>query len=813
MKKIFSLLILIFLFFFAEADHFAGYDLCLINVKNSNGGPTYNYKWRLKLYRNDYGMILPNSVSFKLYANNSNTVISTFSVVKTNQQTFLSFPESDCYPQSANYTTEVGIYESASIDYSGLTNMSNYYVMQTDCCRDGGITNLFQPSGTGYTYTIDFPRLSSTSNVKFNSSPEFKSHPSFQYKVGRYYRMDWSAFDLDGDSLVYKIIKPFSSDYNGKPFETVDYTNGYKLDSNIADGDPDFSINSQTGEVSYLPTKIGYFVVSVKVDEYRNIAGVPTKIGTIYRDIQLRTIIENNPPPTLADHKNRSQVIIDTVDYNNEYELILNGQDVLGDSLYLSAIPSIAPGENLFDPLINGAKFGYWGSPQGGQAGQDLVLKGDSLVSGKFLWKPKCEHARDKPYKISFVLRDRNCPDANDDSLHVFIYVNKKTNNPPMFISPDTISTHKVLKYYLNEGQHFSLSGDSILKTYDKDSTQVVNIICIKDPNNEGFVNGTSMFSAYPAPINATAEFHLQVGCFTIKPHRFTFLAFDNSCYDRDTVSLTIELYVMPKQLVKESICGVAVDTFFSPYNFIYWNKTNLNANAYLVYKQNKLTLDYEYIGNTLDTGFADMNVNPSVQNESYKIIAVDICGTQSVISDGVKSLLLSSSYLGVDGVQLNWEGYAGASVDSFVVWKRINNAEYLKIAKLSNSIFTYVDSNYLIADKTSYLVELDNSTKCSLFRVGRREGMISNQTHILMNGMYSNKPITYYIIPNPSSNQISISGLPENKYIDLIIYDIQGKEVLTKKYLNGEKLDISILNKGVYSIKINGIVQKFVKI
>jgi len=51
------------------------------------------------------------------------------------------------------------------------------------------------------------------------------------------------------------------------------------------------TINPNTGEINMSPTMVGSTVFGVKVEEWRNINGVPKKIGTIYRDMQV--IVDN----------------------------------------------------------------------------------------------------------------------------------------------------------------------------------------------------------------------------------------------------------------------------------------------------------------------------------------------------------------------------------------------------------------------------------------------------------------------------------------------------------------------------------------
>jgi hypothetical protein len=68
-------------------------------------------------------------------------------------------------------------------------------------------------------------------------------------------------------------------------------------------------------------------------------------------------------------------------------------------------------------------------------------------------------------------------------------------------------------------------------------------------------------------------------------------------------------------------------------------------------------------------------------------------------------------------------------------------------------------------------------------------------------------------VSPNPSINNLYIDGLVNSTLVT--VYDLSGKIVLSKQ-LNGNQLDISMLEKGLYFIKLNTeegrVVRKFVK-
>lgn len=79
----------------------------------------------------------------------------------------------------------------------------------------------------------------------------------------------------------------------------------------------------------------------------------------------------------------------------------------------------------------------------------------------------------------------------------------------------------------------------------------------------------------------------------------------------------------------------------------------------------------------------------------------------------------------------------------------------------------------------------------------------------------FDKKSITIY--PNPTSEVLQISGIEHTEIESVIFYDMSGKNVLSKDTLQSNTVDISMLSKGTYFLKItttNGIIitEKVVK-
>lgn len=158
-----------------------------------------------------------------------------------------------------------------------------YIVSFQRCCRNNSITNLNFPESTGAVYWTSIPNPSETPNSKANSSAVFKERPPNFLCTNAPLRFDHSATDADGDSLVYEFFQPYdgantsdprpdNTSMNGffeePPFRQISWASGYTT-GNPINGNPQIAIDRKTGYLTLTPTKIGQFVVGIRVLEYR----------------------------------------------------------------------------------------------------------------------------------------------------------------------------------------------------------------------------------------------------------------------------------------------------------------------------------------------------------------------------------------------------------------------------------------------------------------------------------------------------------------------------------------------------------------
>ncbi len=163
-----------------------------------------------------------------------------------------------------------------------LPNNSNGYILAVQrCCRIGDIVNVPFSLSTGVTYTNKIPGIINGVSYRNNSSAFFAQKDTAILCTNSLFSFDFSAADIDGDSLRYAFTTGFfgANDMDAQPnppnlppppFEQnaiLNYSPGF---SGLSPMGPGVTIDAATGIISGIaPSTIGTYVVAVVVNEYR----------------------------------------------------------------------------------------------------------------------------------------------------------------------------------------------------------------------------------------------------------------------------------------------------------------------------------------------------------------------------------------------------------------------------------------------------------------------------------------------------------------------------------------------------------------
>ena len=474
MKKLTLFITLISLFFVnsLQALHVSGYDMALISLGSDS------YKFKLVVYRNIYDIQLPSSYSFNIYQNpNIPTSIPAITLNKLSS----SIMSYNCKPDNAIFNFEKWIYESAPINLSSLNATSGYYITSGDCCGFANVNNVSTGVPFGTLYTMEFPRLNSTSPTRNNSSPEFKNPPLMNMQINKAYQLDFNVIDPNGDSLVYDITKPISNNAPSglliKPFTIIEFSSGYKLDSNIADGAPDFTINKNTGIINYKPKKIGNYLISIKVEEWKRRTALTSayKIGEVRRTFIIQNVYVPEFPPKISDYKKRVKFINDTIsakDTNTYFNRFLSKEQA-GDSVFMKLVPEQGVYNNIFNSSLFDVKFGkIGGATSAGTDIKELIISGKDSLKANFTWKIDSTDIKKVPYKFKVISYDKTCPTPLADTLDVELSIVGQCYNNKQFLYANCDSVVDLFgrKYFANAITIDTIKGiigcDTIVKQF-----------------------------------------------------------------------------------------------------------------------------------------------------------------------------------------------------------------------------------------------------------------------------------------------------------------------------------------------------------
>jgi gliding motility-associated-like protein len=316
MKKLFTLILLLFSFV-GFGSHYAGGDIQYKYVGDSTG-IAHHYKIILRLYRDASGIGMPATTNVTV----SSSCFTNQNVPMTQQAgSGLVAPTLfDCVTPGAAGTRTLEIYT-----YKGFVILpgvcSNFKFWWSDCCRPGGITNIFASNGTlgndGFFFDADL-----NNTLGNNSSPIFVSEPVRAFCVNKSFNWAQTSVEYNGDSIHYQMINCREGVY---PTQTnIPFDPGFSATQPVTS--IFFNINPKTGTINFRPTTQEIDVMSVKITEYRfdSTFTVWYPVGSSSRDMMISISANCSPLATqgvILDYNFPGQYIdsvtmLPAVDYN-----------------------------------------------------------------------------------------------------------------------------------------------------------------------------------------------------------------------------------------------------------------------------------------------------------------------------------------------------------------------------------------------------------------------------------------------------------------------------------------------------------------
>jgi len=265
--KVLLLSLLTFLSFQASASHIVGGEVYYDSLGNDQ------YRVVFEIYRDCSGSDFDDPFGYTVFNANGSVYMSPVVALPT-PDTIPIVYDDPCVTPPNDICIERAIY----VDTITLpANQFGYYLTYQRCCWAGNIINVFDAASWGITITTTVPGTDLVQNFD-NNCARFNEYPPIVLCSNNTLDFDHSAYDEDGDSLVYSMCTPKTIDASAgtlnyaelpEPYGDLQWDAGFSNALPLGAGS-NVTIDSQTGMMSITPSLQGTFVMAVCVEEWRD---------------------------------------------------------------------------------------------------------------------------------------------------------------------------------------------------------------------------------------------------------------------------------------------------------------------------------------------------------------------------------------------------------------------------------------------------------------------------------------------------------------------------------------------------------------
>ncbi|GAA4319656.1 gliding motility-associated C-terminal domain-containing protein [Flaviaesturariibacter amylovorans] len=285
MKRLLVLLLLVFAYGTASADHLKGGFFTYRYLGPGDNDPSKNaYEITLTVYMDEFASNqITTSIPFTIFNADNGTELTTLDASRIRLDTLRKNTADECIinaPVGIFY--KVLVYQLPMVELS--PNNNGWVVAYQRCCRISGIANVIMPSNSsGNTYAITIPGRNVLLAAPTNSSAVFLVNDTGIICRNSYFEYDFHGTDPDGDSLSYSFCDalhgggqspggtcttcPAPNPAAPPPYPVIGYSSGFSGGQPLG---PQVSIDPRTGKFSGIAPEVGEYVVTVCVNEYRN---------------------------------------------------------------------------------------------------------------------------------------------------------------------------------------------------------------------------------------------------------------------------------------------------------------------------------------------------------------------------------------------------------------------------------------------------------------------------------------------------------------------------------------------------------------
>ncbi|HLO71161.1 MAG TPA: hypothetical protein VK167_09850, partial [Flavipsychrobacter sp.] len=284
----------------SNASHLAAFDMWVTyigaGIDGCTGTTEYKYEVALDIYVSCEGgagpvtgfISIPYTSATLGAGGNATTTITTADLDTVSELCDSLKPFNSCaYPANQQFKAYVRSKIRIPVTLPGAA--PDWVFSWNSCCRNGGITNLLNPSSRSIYVECGLNNV-----IKYNNStPKFTVPPLPYICANQPANYLNGPIDPNGDSLRVTNINAFEGAAAPIPYDV-----GYSLADPIASvGSNPYRVDTFTGTARFTPSNAGYFVLAFQCDEYDRATGIRT--GYIRRDAQVSVFNCAAPPPVV----------------------------------------------------------------------------------------------------------------------------------------------------------------------------------------------------------------------------------------------------------------------------------------------------------------------------------------------------------------------------------------------------------------------------------------------------------------------------------------------------------------------------------
>ncbi len=292
MKKFLFVILFSFLAAVSFANHTKGGWMYYEYLGPGSAANTLKYRVTLKLYTI---CVLTSgqfnqTINFSFFDGATNQSLFDVPVTYSSDPNIQNCYTSECHP----CMTQIPIICYKIITYQTEVDLpktpNGYTIAYQRCCRIGNINNIQSSNTVGETWTVKIPGTANA-GAETNSSARFSQNDTAIICEGNSFTFDFSAVDINNDSLVYTFASAYSGGNNtnpapnsasNPPYASVPYSSGYSGTSPLGSG---VTVNRQTGIVTGIGPSSGIYVITVVVSEYKR--GTNIKIAEVRKSLHI----------------------------------------------------------------------------------------------------------------------------------------------------------------------------------------------------------------------------------------------------------------------------------------------------------------------------------------------------------------------------------------------------------------------------------------------------------------------------------------------------------------------------------------------